>query len=696
MYHLFYYVAKFNILIPFQSTHNLVILRLNLLINLRLTPICLLPFFCKYKMAIFVVMMRILGSLTLFIILFSLKVNAQTYQNPFFNFDEIIDIEKSNYIGKTNFSSNTYTDNYDVKYYRLNLIINPDNRYIKGQVTIHFVPNQTIQSIFIDLNTALTIDSIQHNNLNVSFLHTNNRIEINQSFSKNQFDSITINYQGEPPLNSSSFKASSHDNTPIIWTLSEPYGALDWWPCKQTLTDKADSVDMYITSPKGNKVAGVGKLISEVSKDNNIISHWKSRYPIVTYLVAFAVTPYAEISFNSNLSKGSLFVQNYVYREDSAEVAPQLLVTDTLLQFYDSIIGEYPFMKEKYGHAQFGRGGGMEHQTMSFMNHFGFALNAHEMAHQWFGDKITCGSWQDLWLNEGFATYFAGLPLETMYDGEFWIEWKERYLDRATLIANESVFVHDTSNVSRLFDPYLTYAKGGYVLHMLRKQIGDDSFFEGIRSYMSDPELIYGTALTTDFFKHMEISADTNLTLFQNQWIYGKGYPSYNLEWEKLGTKVNLSLSQITADPSVTFFYVDVPILITGNNGEEVWLKIKHVENNQKVSLTIPFEIHSIQIDPKLDLISKSNFVINTQLIAELKLYPNPTNDILYIALGKDYYLATGYQIISSDGKIIQQNLSLNQTGNLEIDVKNLNHGTYQITIFTENKEITKGFVVAD
>ena len=641
-------------------------------------------------------MQRVLCLLIFVITLFNLNVSGQSNHNSIRNFDDIIDIEKSNFTGKNNFSTSTYTNTYDVKYYRLNLTLDPDTLFIAGNVSIHFVPNQNLQSIIFDLNTILTVDSIRYVNQNIPFIHNKNRIEVTQIFSINALDSLTIYYHGAPPKNGTSFKASSHNGVPIIWTLSEPYGAMDWWPCKQTLTDKADSVDMYVTAPKENKVAGVGNLISETITGNNKLTYWKSRYPIVPYLVALAVTPYAEISFHSQLSNGPLFVQNYVYKEDSANIIPQLLATDTLLQYYDSVIGVYPFMNEKYGQAQFGRGGGMEHQTMSFMTHFGFALNAHEMAHQWFGDKITCGSWSDIWLNEGFATYFAGLPLETMYNGKFWNEWKLKFLERATLIANESIYVTDTTDVSRIFDPYLTYAKGGFVLHMLRKQIGDSLFFKGIKSYISDSDLAYKTALTSDFFSHIELAADTNLDIFKNQWIYGKGFPSYNLEWKQLGNEIHISLSQITADPSISFFYLDVPILITGQNGEQHLFKVKHIDNKQKVMITLPFDAQTIQIDPYLDLISKSNFVINTDLVSELILYPNPTSNTLYVSLGKDYYRATGYQIISADGKIVTQISSINQTGSLEIDVKNLSHGTYRITIFTETKEITKGFVVVD
>jgi aminopeptidase N len=451
---------------------------------------------------------------------------------------------------------------------------------------------------------------------------------------------------------------------------------------------------MYVTAPRENKVAGVGNLISEITHGNLLTTYWKSRYPIVPYLVAIAVTPYAEVSFNTSLTTGSLFVQNYVYKEDSASVIDQLLATDVLLRYYDSLIGPYPFMKEKYGHAQFGRGGGMEHQTMSFMTHFGFALNAHEMAHQWFGDKITCGSWSDIWLNEGFATYFAGLPLETMYNGDYWMDWKKRYLERATQEPDGSVYVEDTTDVGRIFNPYLSYAKGGYVLHMLRSQIGDSSFFAGIKSYANDPKLSYKTALTGDLFRHMEQSSGIDLSVYKNQWIYGKGFPSYNLEWEQSGLELQFRLSQTTSDASIPFFYIKVPILLQGEHGEQYWITINPETNGQEFRFTVPFQVVKVNIDPNLDIISKANFVINTASLTDVHIYPNPAVNFLSIAPGGDFKRVTGYQIISSDGKIIQQTSGLNNSFSWTINLETCSHGTYIIIIYSDEKSITKGFVV--
>tara|TARA_R110002050_G_scaffold149463_1_gene276083 strand:+ start:131069 stop:132952 length:1884 start_codon:yes stop_codon:yes gene_type:complete len=606
---------------------------------------------------------------------------------------EIADSEKWKF-KKNVFLERPASATFDVTYYKLTLTINPDTFFIAGSVTVFFVPNQKLNEITFDLNSVLTVDSVTYQGGNTPFTHADNVIGVPVVLLPNSLDSVTIFYHGQPPANGSSFVKSSHNGSPIIWTLSEPYGASDWWPHKESLTDKADSLDMLVTAPVGNKIAGNGVLVEERITLNTIRSHWRCRYPIVPYLVAFSVTNYSEIQSISDMVNGSLMVQNYVYVEDSAAVVNDLMATDTLLRFYDSLIGPYPFMDEKYGHAQFGWGGGMEHQTMSFMYHFSFGLTAHEMAHQWFGDMITCGSWQDIWLNEGFATYFTGLPLEALHHPSEWLAWRQKNLERSTSEPDGSVFVYDTTDVSRIFNPNLSYAKGAYVLHMLRKQIGDTAFFKGIRTYADDASLKYKTALTPDLFRHMEAAGDTSLTVFMNQWIYGKGYPSYNLEWEQIGNTLSIKLAQTTSHSSVPFFYLNVPILLVGDGGEQKIVKLNHVENGQSFHKLVDFNVVQIVIDPEMDIISKANFVINKSSFTELVVYPNPTTNQIQVVPAGQFTRITGYKIITLDGKLISKESDVIHTTPWSINLSQVAQGNYQLILYSGNTQLVKKVMI--
>jgi len=371
--------------------------------------------------------MRIFGlALVLFVMVF--KVSAQE-PDPLF-VEKIARQEKSIYLKKATFAESDSYSNSDIVYQRMEWKIDPNVLYIKGIVTSHFKSKiQNLDQIEFDLHSVMQVDSVHHKGISVEYERIDSKIIIPlaQSINEGQLDSVSVFYQGNPGNTGfGSFSKTIHDEVPNIWTLSEPYGAMDWWPCKQSLVDKIDSVDILVTSPEEYRTASLGLLVAEDVKNNKRTMHWKHRYPVATYLVAISVTNYTDYSDTLFMEDGKLIeVLNYVYPEDEQYARDKTPVTIDFLELFNNLIGEYPFAAEKYGHAQFGWGGGMEHQTMSFMYNFGFELVAHELAHQWFGDYITTGSWQDIWLNEGFATYLAGLSYENLLDGVWWPRWKK-------------------------------------------------------------------------------------------------------------------------------------------------------------------------------------------------------------------------------------------------------------------------------
>jgi aminopeptidase N len=277
--------------------------------------------------------------------------------------------------------------------------------------------------------------------------------------------------------------------------------------------------------------------------------------------VAFAVTNY-QVDYNEvQLPSRKMPVVMYAYPEDALAFQQATNAAKAGLIKFSELLGEYPFSRERYAQTQFGRGGGMEHQTNSFIASPQAWLVAHELAHQWFGDKVTNGSWQDLWLNEGFATYMELVYDEMVVNNTLPVHLLKDWRDRITDAPGGAVFIADTTTISRLFDYRLTYLKGGYVLHMLRWKLGDSAFFQGMRNYLNDPALRYKTARTADLQRHMEEVSGQNLAGFLSDWIYGEGYPDYRALWSSAGTTtVQVALSQTTSHSSVPFYSMPVPL----------------------------------------------------------------------------------------------------------------------------------------
>ena len=604
-------------------------------------------------------------------------------------------------------AANPLTENYDLKYYRFWWNIDPAQYYIEGSATVYF---ETLEDDFSEINfdfsTQLTVNSVSYHGQNLSSTPSGDyllTIPLPAALPAGTLDSLTISYEGAPPSNGfGSFVQNNHNGTPVLWTLSEPYGAQDWWPCKNGLDDKIDSIDVFVTTDAQYRAASNGLLVSETTSGNNTVYHWKHRYPIAPYLVAIAVTNYAQYVDNVPLSNGTdLPMLNYVYPEhlQNAQAGTANLVQ--VLQFYDSLFHVYPFHEEKYGHAEFGWGGGMEHQTMSFVTGFNWSLLSHELAHQWFGDMVTCGSWEDIWLNEGFATYLEGLSRERFPSqvNTQWYDWKLSKVQSITSQPDGAVLVDDTTSVGRIFSSRLSYNKGAYLLNMLRWKLGDDDFFAGLRNYLNDRG--YDFARTPHLKAHLEAASGQDLTEFFEDWFSGQGFPSYQIGWEQSSTgTVYLQLDQTTSHPSVDFFEMPVPILLMGN-GVDTLVRLEHTLNGQLFSVEVPFEVTGVQFDPDLWLISANNTVEQAELVAanelynnsQILLYPNPaTNNLQITLLEKNAPNIANWSIVNHIGQQVETGIITGAS--THISVKNLPSGMYEYIIkLPTGKNITRRFI---
>ncbi len=598
-------------------------------------------------------------------------------------------------------------NNYDLKYHRFFWFIDPAQRYISGSVTSYLTPtSDQISSIQFELKADLTVDSVFYAGKKTEYSHTDSlvTISLNPSLPNGLLDSVAVFYHGIPPSTGfGSFENYVHNGAPSMWTLSEPYGASDWWPSKNDLTDKIDSIDVFVVMPKGNHAASNGILVSEQPYDvNSTIVHWKHRYPIASYLIAVAVTNYARYSDYYVNGTDSLEILNYVYPEDSVEIQAETPSLVKAIALFEHFFSPYPFKKEKYGHAQCNFDGGMEHQTMTFLGKKGFEFYTinHELAHQWFGDMITCGSWEDIWLNEGFATFSMLLCYEYLLPDDYWYRIVLQEMKKSLITKPQgSVFCNDTTNVRRIFNN-LSYFKGAYLLQMLRLMLGDNNFFQAIRNYLNDPALKYSFARTRDLKKHLEMQSGKDLTRFFDDWFYGSGIPDYSISVQQTNSITEVIINQTPFNSNVNFIAMMVPIKFKGE-GKDTTIVFDHAFSGQSFTFKPSFRIDSVFFDPDLKILYRQATVslnpfqssLNQIKTAQnIQILTNQAKNILRIndKSGIINYL----QIVGLDGK---QEITLPvKPGSslIEIDIRYLHAGIHLLRANTNEGVENQKFIV--
>jgi len=535
---------------------------------------------------------------------------------------------------------------YDVKYYKLDLNVNHIAQTISGNVTCKGeIVEPNVTEIYYDLTNSLIVDSVLINGNAATFSRGSNKLNISLNTALNQGYNFTtvVYYHGTPGSSGfGSFEFSSHSGIPAIWTLSEPYGAMDWWPVKDTPADKADSADVWITVSTSLTPVSNGKLMEIVNNGNGTHTYkWKNSYPIAQYLLSMAITNYAQYTNYYHYSPtDSMPIDHFLYPESLNSNISQLNKTPGMIEIYSQQFGQYPFINEKYGHAQFGWGGGMEHQTISSMGGFSDGLISHELAHMWFGDKITCKDWHHIWLNEGFATYSEILYREMKY-GKSVYDSLIAYRMRRALNATGSIWVQNASDIYEILNPFRSYSKGACVLHMLRGIVGDETFFNILYTYANDPVLSYGVATTEDFQEIAEEVYGQSLDYFFQEWIYGENYPEYTVNW---GTtlvddntyKIDMNITQeMNSDPQ--FFTMPVQIKVYTNSGDTT-ITVFNNSQSQDFQFEVTGKPDSIVFDPGNWILKKVEDIINdvndpsvTDRFSLSQNYPNPFNPITNI-----------------------------------------------------------------
>ena len=478
------------------------------------------------------------------------------------------------------------SDRYDMLRCALELAIDPDARTIDGSVKAVVASRWTgLRDLVFDLRTTLTVAGVDHPGGPLPFTHAGDTLTVTlpAALEPGSVDSVTIRYGGTPlqPLVNRGlmFRDRIPDplhpdqRVPLVANMSQPAYAQSWWPCKDRPGDKF-RVTMALTVPDTLVGVSNGTLVEVVpTGDGRATWRWREDYPIAAYLVSVAVSDYTLLQEECLTSGGSAVpLRHWVFPEDAADAAVDFAPVCGMVDLCEQWFGPYPFLGEKYGHAEFIWPGAMEHQTVTSIGASAVTgdgsrswLVMHELAHQWFGDSLTPDTWADIWLNEGFATYSEAL----------WAEQQGGTADYLTYMANarnEAEWrldgpVYDPMPV---FPGRVIYDKGAWIVHMLRERMGDAAFFGLLEEWGSGGGRPGGTVTTEGFIALASAAAGEDLSAFFAPYLQTTELPRINAQFAVAdglagpGTRLRVTLSQ-HQQPLFDNVY---PIRVTTAGGE--------------------------------------------------------------------------------------------------------------------------------
>ncbi len=598
---------------------------------------------------------------------------------------------------------------YDVKAYHLDLAVSVSNTRIGGSASILVEAKRKLDTLVFELQDALEVSEVRFSddreNLayqpenTLHFDHHNDALYIvlDRAREAGELLWVRITYGGEAGQDRGFFAGISTEKDfdygfEVTYTLSEPHNSKDWFPVKQVLEDKIDSVTFRIRCDKGLLAGSNGLLVDVEEAGDDHIFTWKTGYPMAYYLLSFAVADYRDFSFKAALSNGvdSVLVQNYIYDDDRviSDWEDEIRMTGPLITTFSRLLVDYPFAEEKYGHSMAPMGGGMEHQTMTTLHDFGFFLVAHELAHQWFGDFVTCGNWQDIWINEGFASYFEYVAAQEILGQDAADAWMANAMSIALRETEGSVYVPEeqVNDSYRLFDYGLTYKKGATLLHMIRFILdNDEQFFSILRTYLEG----FGNALATsgDFREVLEAESGRDFSCFFNQWYYGEGFPRFSITWEQKGDSLIIRSEQATSAPDVTpLFQVPFELEIQTVKDSPQRIRLMQNSNQEEFCIHAGGFVKDVVFDPENHLLATSAVIEELNSQRPFRYGPNPVLGELVIQFPNADQIKeisvtsmTGQELIreTNVNNPLMMDLSSLADGSYLLELTNM-YGTYQ------------------
>ncbi|MBU2585998.1 MAG: M1 family metallopeptidase, partial [Bacteroidetes bacterium] len=479
--------------------------------------------------------MKIIFSSILIVLVTTALIHAQT-ENEFIEFY----CSKPNVVQRLDKIS-LQPHEYDVIYYDIYLdwyqVLKNVNRNYSGNVLIR-AKVDTVNSLNqIKVNCGLSVDSVTQNGAIIPYSLASNvlTINLNRTYNKGEIFEVKIYFRRtrSDNLGFYYYAQSSQTFENLAYTMTEPSDARFWFPCYDDPSDKADSARITIKVPNGYSAGSNGLLRSKTTIGDSTTFIWIENHPITTYLLVVTASKYSSFSqfYNSNFPPNEqIEVQHYFWKSDSTQAVYVARNIPTMMQCFEAYYGKYPFVKYGHAYVQPFSFGGMEHQTLStihrnWLTHDAQSGIAHELAHMWWGDLVTCETWKDIWLNEGFATFSEDLYRE-------YTQGKDIYFASMNVKAN---FYYSNNpgyaiyNPAYIFNAAISYYKGALVLNMMRFVLGDSLFFKSLMDYKN--QHLYSTATTNDFKNSVSATIGSDFSYFINQWIYQPNHPQYVYNW---------------------------------------------------------------------------------------------------------------------------------------------------------------------
>lgn len=529
---------------------------------------------------------------------------------------------------------------FDVVHYTIDIVIDPVARTVSGTVDMTFaVVSAALDSCVLYLKDNMTVSAVEMVSTPLGFVHAADRIHVGLGGDYTFGDTLTVSvsYFGAPVEQGLRFRPR------VVFNLSEPDMARNWFPCYDEPWDKATS-EMICTVPDSMYCASNGLLVTETDNlDGTKTYHWDTRYAHSTYLTSVAISNYVMFSHWYHYTPtDSMEMPYYVYPEKLSAAQVSFAVAPDIMDFFSQTFGLYPFIEEVYGTALAEVGGAMENFTCTTYGQVLVTgddrydwLVAHELAHSWFGNSVTLDNWKEIWLNEGFATYADALWQEHV-GGQTALDARMEYF-------KNEYFDEDASSRFPVYDPEFmwgatVYEKGAWVLHMIRYLLGDVVFFDAVQTYYQT--FAYENATTDDLKAVCEIASGMNLSAFFDEWVYQAGYPEYQYSWNYFpddgSYRVNVYVNQVQTNAPV--FTIPVEILVTAAAGDSV-VQLAVNGPNEHHQLTFPHEPTGLVFDPYARIL-KTAVEVPTGIASRdrvpgvtVKTFPNPATQELSVSV---------------------------------------------------------------